>query len=181
MVTINHCCCAINLLTSTRSPVPTWELGKWKYLTNYLYLGPVSSNAMMEPEANEKTGTRDLRSSWRRTDPVMKDVFFWLSWLWYICLQFGLGSPWAAGSNPAFFPISWSMKRILTLTSGSCGSLGLGGDGRLPCCVLASWIKGKWVNQKNKNQHMAWNSTQWELGTEIEWLEFELTIRITIR
>lgn len=75
--------------------------------------------------------------------------FFWLSWLWYICLQFGLGSPWAAGSNPAFFPISWSMKRILTLTSGSCGSLGLGGDGRLPCCVLASWIKGKWVNQKN--------------------------------
>lgn len=70
---------AVVLLTSSHppgSPVPTWELGKWKYLTNYLYLGPVSSNAMMEPEANEKTGTRDLRSSWRRTDPVMKDVFF---------------------------------------------------------------------------------------------------------
>lgn len=28
---------------------------------------------------------------------------------------------------------------------------------------------------------MAWNSTQWELGTETEWLEFELIIRITIR
>lgn len=45
---------------------------------------------------------------------------------------------------------------------------------------VVSWrreLKPKWVNQKNKNQHMAWNSTQWELGTEIEWLEFKLTIR----
>lgn len=164
MVTINHCCCAINLLTSTRSPVPTWELGKWKYLTNYLYLGPMSSNAMTEPEANEKTGTRDLRSSWRRTDPVMKDVFSWLSWLWYICLLFGLGSPWAGGSTPAFFHLlinetyinfdKWFLWLLGTWGRWTSSMLCLGHASR------PHELKPKWVNQKSKNQHMAWNSTQ---------------------